>query len=805
MLKTPKSNNPTQRDGSSTLKRARKLVYRQAMLAGLMIVLMVVVLFAITAAWYTNVVQTGNLMFKTKSWGFDGDVTVLSDAIQAAPGDEGVIELTARSKSDSITTVSATLSNHGMPQEMQQRIYFYVDTQKTRNGEQMDRVYLSDTDAYTYTLYPQQDLLLTKDVHNEALLKWHWVYDVLGYYVLGTYTAPDAENGIEGGMSVTEYLRPIEYDYDEASIEFDTVDGVELGTVTKINGDTPEKFLYYLSLDDGYEGTIGEIEANGTILSTANAHGYYPVEVDAETGYGVYAYLCDYSEIMANTAYDTKLGQDAAEGTGETYTANLTVSAQNSMIESVPVSTESALLEKIADAAEGGTAIVRLEENIALDDKLILDNNETVLLDLNGKNLTLNTGTYNDKQAGIQLTEGSALTVINGTLTSNGGRGYVISTRGAEVTLSGVTIENTETAINVLDNASQTGDSVIRLVGCTINTEEEAIYLRGNGDATGRQTRLLIENTTLYGGYIGVMGNGSEGQQGTDTQIINSTVSGYWAGIYQPQFSSVTTISNRSTVSGLTGAVIKGGTLNVVDSTVRGVGTETEIAQPSKDLTSGFWDTGAGISVETNYGHEIVVNVTGGNIISLANDPLLIYHEDADNVTVTVTSGVFNGAKPYVLLEKYLAEESQGELIEGDYYQVSPEKTAAETMLTEDLYDEESVQTFAGSDRTSAEADGEDVVFEEEELPEDGNVPAFDPSELTEEEVAAILANNASLEEQTDPAEEPETSPEEPTSTEESEATPEEPTSSEEPTPTGESEGTPEEITPTESENTTET
>ena len=51
MLKTPKSNNPTQRDGSSTLKRARKLVYRQAALAGLMVVLMVVVLFAITAGF----------------------------------------------------------------------------------------------------------------------------------------------------------------------------------------------------------------------------------------------------------------------------------------------------------------------------------------------------------------------------------------------------------------------------------------------------------------------------------------------------------------------------------------------------------------------------------------------------------------------------------------------------------------------------------------------------------------------------------------------------------------------------------
>ena len=51
-LKTPKNNNPTQSDNTDALKRVRKSIYRQAALAGVTIVLMVVLLFAMTAGLF---------------------------------------------------------------------------------------------------------------------------------------------------------------------------------------------------------------------------------------------------------------------------------------------------------------------------------------------------------------------------------------------------------------------------------------------------------------------------------------------------------------------------------------------------------------------------------------------------------------------------------------------------------------------------------------------------------------------------------------------------------------------------------
>ena len=47
-------------------------------------------------------------------------------------------------------------------------------------------------------------LSLTQTSHNDAKLKWEWVYDVVGYYLLGTVS--------NGTAAVEEYLRPVVYD-----------------------------------------------------------------------------------------------------------------------------------------------------------------------------------------------------------------------------------------------------------------------------------------------------------------------------------------------------------------------------------------------------------------------------------------------------------------------------------------------------------------------------------------------------------------------------------------------------------------
>ena len=65
MLKIRKSNSLEQRNFSA-LKRAKQTIFAQALLAALMVFLTVVIVFAITAAWYTNVVQTGGLVFEAE-------------------------------------------------------------------------------------------------------------------------------------------------------------------------------------------------------------------------------------------------------------------------------------------------------------------------------------------------------------------------------------------------------------------------------------------------------------------------------------------------------------------------------------------------------------------------------------------------------------------------------------------------------------------------------------------------------------------------------------------------------------------
>ena len=77
--------------GSSALVRAKRHIFWQAGLAVTTIFLTIVIVFAMTAAWYTNIVQTSGLVFEAEAWGFDGQIVVNEEAIKAAPGDEGQI------------------------------------------------------------------------------------------------------------------------------------------------------------------------------------------------------------------------------------------------------------------------------------------------------------------------------------------------------------------------------------------------------------------------------------------------------------------------------------------------------------------------------------------------------------------------------------------------------------------------------------------------------------------------------------------------------------------------------------------
>lgn len=652
----PKKNKvPAQGAANQALKRYRKRIYWQAGLALLTVILTITIVFAMTAAWYTNIVQTSGLVFEAEAWGFDGEVIVNTDPIQAAPGDEGVIHLEVKNNSENISALSVNISKARMADpEMQKRLYFFVDTQLTREGETMNRVYLNNQDSYTYTIFNKGNLTLTENMHNDAQLKWQWVYDVLGYYVLGK---PN-ENG---AMTIVEYLRPIEYNYDDATTTFESYQEEEgkdpiltmaLKTVDGIK--TVDQFLVELSKTDGYPGLIDP--------DRKLYNGYYPVQVDAD-GYGIYAYLCSYAEIEMATQYDTKLGNAAAnaiknETERKKYEAKLTISAQKSKTNIVPVSSLSAL-ETAINAGIGD--VIQLTSGITIADgkTLTIPTGSRVMLDLNGNTIESQSATT----AAITAQPGSALTVVNGTLTGTTSKTTGIDASGAEITLSKVTMSGFKRGLNVSDSDSKNTaalDSKVRIVSCNINTKESAIFLSGNGIDSVQTTQMVIENCTIHGDAYGISGNGTVdatgGRWGTDIQVIGSTISSSpdkaSAGIYHPQKESTLTVYN-SVVTGYTAMAIKGGHVKIVSSEIRGQGSQQI---PEEFGNSGFVDTGDGVYIETNYNYEITLEISEDKALNISNRKtvissdkgvsLRVFKEDATNVSVKIYAGKFDESQP---------------------------------------------------------------------------------------------------------------------------------------------------------------
>lgn len=675
-----KQNNASSR--TTSLRKVRRNIYRQAGLALLTIVLTIVILFAMTSAWYTNIVQTSGLTFEAEAWGFEGTITIADGSVQAAPGDDGIVALTVKNDNDSMSAISVNVSKKDMDEQMQKRLFFYVDTRMNREEETMERVYLNRYEGYTYNVFGNGKLTMTEQISNAPVIKWEWVYDVLGYYIVGqpyeiqTMQTVTDENGNEATepvttwvMDIKEYLRPIEYDFDEATTVIVTEDdkvSIELDTV---NGQTsPEAFLYRISCTDGYEDTIDPEDKQ--------FDNYYAVDVD-ENGYGVYAYLCNYSDIQRETAYDSYLGELAYQrDKGATLSeadrnklyskVTFTLSAQKNENTALNVAT----LSSLQNAIDTGLAdVVQLTSDIAIPggQTLVIPKDSRIMLDLNGHKITDVEGTA------IEAQPGSSLTMTNGTIVHETQEGSTSTetTRGvyavgAEVVMKDVKIEGFQYGLYMGDNVdSNELDSRFHLVGCEIVAENYAAFVSGNGLLSDQKTQLILEDCTLKSKSIVISGNGDtsgNGRWGTDIQIINSRIFGlmgannvYAGGIYQPQKNSTLTLYN-SYVEGYNGVTIKGGKANIIDTDIRGLGP----AIAAEDLAfgnSGYCDTGDAVYVETNYGYDIEVNISEGSILTTADEAaksLRVFEEDATNVVITIESGTFDEEQPL----EYLAENS---------------------------------------------------------------------------------------------------------------------------------------------------
>lgn len=668
-----RQNKRTDKQSSPELSRLQKNIYRQAGLAGLTIVLTLVILFAMTSAWYTNIVQTSGLVFEAEPWGFDGTITVNEAPILAAPGDDGLISLTVENDSESISALSVNVSKAGMEPEMKKRLFFYVDTHMTRDGETMDRVYLNEYEGYTYTVFGKGQLTLTEQMSNAPQIKWEWVYDVLGYYVMANPIKDGTGNIIS--MGIQDYLRPIEYDYDEATTVFSTdADGNQVVEIKTVDGKTsPQQFLAELALKDGYGDQFG---VSNLVYSDADKAYFYKIDVDEDDN-GVYAYLCDYSDVQYHTQWDTALGELAyqykkdpnsltAEQTASLrHVVTLNISAQRSESSVVNVSTLSSLNKAIA---EGYADVIRLSGDITLSETspLVIPANTRAMIDLNEKTIT----GINTTGAIIYAQQGSSLTLMNGSIVgpgANTGAVRGIETVGSEVIMSNIKMSGFDQGVymgdqNTVDGKANELDSRVHMVGCTIDANWYGVYINGNGTNSAQKTQLIIDNSIVRGDGYGITGNGTStgtGRWGTDIQIINgslveqsSTREG--AGIYQPQKDSTLTISD-SAVKGYTAIAMKGGSANIINSTVTGFGTSS-IDPATVTSNSGFADTADAVYIDTGYGYEIRLDISGNSVLtSSAGKSLRVYKSGDENVFVQIVSGTFDQWQP----DAYIAATSE--------------------------------------------------------------------------------------------------------------------------------------------------
>lgn len=635
-------------ENSGEIAKLNKNIFMQIGLAFLTIVLTVVILFAMTSAWYTNIAQTSGLVFEVEPWGFDGEIITSEKSVEAGPGDNGIIHLEAENNSDNIIDISVNVSKNEMLPEMQKRLFFYVETNSVREGEKMERVYVNNHEGYTYTVFNQSSLTLTEKVSNAPKLKWQWVYDVLGYYVLGTANSDES-------VTVEEYLRPIEYDYDKATFAktTTTVDGEEkeVYKILTVDGKTTlTEFLAEVFASDGYSG--------GTVPDDVSTGKFYRVEVD-EDGHGVYAYLCSYSDIEMATKYDTNLGdlaQKKAEGNELfaakelllTHKAKLNVSAQKNAAPAVSIGSAETLQE-IIDSGEFN--YVQLSSNIDVE-TLVIPDGANIMIDLNGKTIE------GSGKNVIDAEPGSSVTMVNGTIAGSE-TANAVNAVGAEVNMSNINISGMHYGVYVGDSTEDNAiDSTVRIVGSTINTKSCAVFVSGNGLASEQKTTVVIENSTLMSDGIVISGNGTttgNGRWGTDINIIDCDIIGnegaVGAGIYQPQKDSTVTIYH-STVSAYTAVAIKAGSVKIIDSIIEGTGAYNEPAFEN----SGFSDTGDAVYIETGYGHDISLEIDGTSKLTSENgQSIRVFKEDAPFVKVNIISGEFDEAQP----KEYIAEGSE--------------------------------------------------------------------------------------------------------------------------------------------------
>lgn len=597
------------------VSEAKKRIYKQAGLALTAILVTVALLFAMSTAWYSNVLEAGSLTFQAEKWELNADHVSSNGNVVAQPGARGILPVSYKNTSDSIVNAYVNVSKEQMDVPLQKRIYFYTETPYTvgsgENAETVARRYLTNGTAAPYTVLSMGQLTMSDDFCTvDTPIYWEWVYDLLGYYVR-------LEPTNDGSVIEKEYLRPIVYDYDKATFD-------ENGNLATVDGKHMDHFLQDITAEDGYLNKF--VESNFTTDSKTGAK-YYTVDNDNQNALGYYTAirLLTKQEIAEANLWDT-------EHAGASFINNLkiTITGEAANVEMIKVGTTEDLT-KALQSENGG--YIRLSGNLELTENITVSAKDPVILDLNGATLT-GSATGGDL---FTVGKGRELTVINGTIKNSAGNKTLFGVNNGKLTVSNVTATaegESQWGIYIQDNnrtTAQDGDSIVYITHSTISTGQPTVMVIGNNTTTAQKTRCVIENSTLTSGYVTVCGNGKTVSGGTAIEIKDSIITGKYAAVYHPQDNS-TLHAENSTFTGNTGIAVKGGSMTLHNCAVTGDGTKGDPTFQS----SGFSDTGAGIYLEAGYDRDsILITVTGEKTMvkttGYGNQSAVLLYNDTTN------------------------------------------------------------------------------------------------------------------------------------------------------------------------------
>ena len=602
------------------VSEAKKRIYKQAGLALTAILVTVALLFAMSTAWYSNVLEAGSLTFQAEKWELNADHVSSNGNVVAQPGARGILPVSYKNTSDSIVNAYVNVSKEDMKTELKKRVYFYTEAPYTverkgnvegeSNKETVARRYLTNGTAAPYTVLSMGQLTMSDDFCTvDTPIYWEWVYDLLGYYVRLEPTG-------DGSVIEKEYLRPIVYDYDKATFD-------ENGNLATVDGKHMDHFLQDITAEDGYLNKF--VESNITTDSKTGTK-YYTVDNDNQNTLGYYTAirLLTKQEIAEANLWDT-------EHAGASFNnVKITITGEAANVDMINVGTTEELT-KALKPENGG--YIRLSGNLELTENITVSAKEPVILDLNGATLT-GSATGGDL---FTVGKGGELTVINGTIKNSAGNTTLFGVNNGKLTVSNVTATaegESQWGIYIQDNngtTAQDGDSIVYITHSTISTGQPTVMVIGNNTTTAQKTRCVIENSTLTSGYVTVCGNGKTVSGGTAIEIKDSIITGKYAAVYHPQDNS-TLHAENSTFTGNTGIAVKGGSMTLHNCAVTGDGTKGDPTFQS----SGFSDTGAGIYLEAGYDRDsILITVTGEKTMvkttGYGNQSAVLLYNDTTN------------------------------------------------------------------------------------------------------------------------------------------------------------------------------